>query len=116
MPRTYVPTRIKQYSAKDLENALDDVHNGRKTVPEASDTYKIPLTTLRNNLEKKRTMGRPQAISREDEERLVEGLIYLANYGFGFTNELIMEAVQNFVASNQDKYSDFKVIKKMLHM
>ena len=40
MPRTYVPTRIKQYSAKDLENALDDVHNGRKTVPEASDTYK----------------------------------------------------------------------------
>jgi len=53
-------------------------------------------------------MGRPQAISTVDEERLVEGLIYFANYGFGFTNQLILDAVQNFVANNPDKYSDFK--------
>ena len=52
MPRTYVPTRIKQYSAKDLENALDDVHNGRKTVPEASDTYKIPYSFICENCKK----------------------------------------------------------------
>ena len=53
-------------------------------------------------------MGRPQAISRDNEERRVEGLIYFANYGFGFTNQLILDAVQNFVANNPDKYSDFK--------
>ena len=84
MPRTYVPTRIKNYSAKDLDDAIDDVQNNRKTVPEASEAYNVPKTTLKNNLERKRIMGRPQAISRDDEERLVEGLIYFANYGFGF--------------------------------
>ena len=31
MTRRYVCTRIKQYSAKDMDNALEDIKEGRKT-------------------------------------------------------------------------------------
>ena len=72
MTRTYVPKRIKNYSAKDLENAIKDVQNNHKSVPEASEAYNVPKTTLKNNLEKKRIMGRPQAISTVDEERRLD--------------------------------------------
>jgi hypothetical protein len=91
-----------------LENAVKDVNDAVKTLQEASKDYKVPMTTLRNNLEKLRTKGRPQFFSNEDEERLVDGLIYLANYGFGFTIKLILEAIQNFIANNQTKYKNFK--------
>ena len=53
-------------------------------------------------------MGRPRYLSDQEEKRLVNGLIQIANFGFGYTNRSILETIHNHIQTNQNEYVNFK--------
>ncbi|CAG4987045.1 unnamed protein product [Parnassius apollo] len=106
MPRTYIRKKIKSYTPQDLAQAIAKVKNGELTQYRAAQEYKIPMTTLHENLKKGKettgpNAGRPTVIRLEDEKKLAETVRIMEKWGYGLSRFEIMELVAEYVRVNK---------------
>jgi len=75
------------YSAKNLQKALEDVKAKRLTVSAASRTYNVPRTTLQDKMQRihSKSSGGQTVFSALEEESFKQNLPTLASYGFPLT-------------------------------
>ena len=96
--RNYVKKRVQLYSQNDKISAIADYKSKAKQIVEK---YKIPMTTLMNNIETLRTTGRSTFFKEEIELELVEAIILLAHWGFGFDKNAVESVLMNYCAVNK---------------
>ncbi|CAF5004312.1 unnamed protein product, partial [Rotaria socialis] len=77
MPRTYIRKKTPTYSIADLKLALDLIGDGKTTVIEASNNYRIPIATLYSRLSGSRG-GNPcgNKILSDGEEKFLIHVIH----------------------------------------
>ena len=70
-----------------LQKAIDKVKAGELLVRAAAAEYCLPKSTLSDRIHGKHTRseGRPQALSADDEQILVDRILVLARWGFPLT-------------------------------
>lgn len=100
------------YSTEDLDNALLDMSEGKKTLRQAAAAYNIPLGTLSNNFNGKhqKNVGRPPALSSDEEHIIIEMASTCADWGFPLTTFDIRMYVQHYLKSTGN-FSNFFVQK-----
>ena len=91
--RTYSPTK--------LTNAYKAVQEDGMSVRKAATLYGIPLTTLRDRVDKRvsvdTTKSGPEPIfSAFEEAKLVDHIRYMSNMGYGYTRNQVIELASDF--------------------
>lgn len=89
----------QRYNPVYLENAIRAVRSRRMSIREASTTYAVPRSTLQDKLRGRHMekVGRPFAITDDDERHLVEGLQLCANWGFPLRVKDIVYIIQLYL-------------------
>ena len=87
MPRKYIRTTEKaKWSAEDLKAAIEAIEGG-ETFRQASEDFKIPVTTLFKRIKTRNytgpKLGRKPTIPSSDEEELVEKLLHMSRLFYG---------------------------------
>ncbi|KAF9420674.1 hypothetical protein HW555_003221 [Spodoptera exigua] len=103
------PQKRKQYASAQLEAALLAINEGT-SIYEASKTYGIPRTTLRdkrNNKYINEHCGKQTVLTKEEEKRLVDWIFYLGKSGFPVTKDQLLETVAKLV-ENLNRSNPFK--------
>ncbi|KAF9411109.1 hypothetical protein HW555_009971 [Spodoptera exigua] len=103
------PQKRKQYASALLEAALLAINEGT-SIYEASKTYGIPRTTLRdkrNNKYINEHCGKQTVLTKEEEKRLVDWIFYLGKSGFPVTKDQLLETVAKLV-ENLNRSNPFK--------
>lgn len=114
MPRTYVKgstgRMCHKYSPEALEEAMEAVKSGRKSINKAAKDFKIPKGTLVNKLKGKYgdKMGRPCVLNEHEEKVLVNRLILCAQYGFPLTRMDLRIVIKTYLDSTGRDVSQFK--------
>ena len=77
----------KTYSSETLQSAVESVNKDGRKVLEASKTFGVPRTTLADKVNGRHTgtYGGTTALSGEDEEALVQYILYMASIGHPLT-------------------------------
>ncbi len=77
----------KAYSSETLQSAIESVNKGGKSVLEASKIFGVPRQTLADKVNCRHTgvYGGTTALSGEDEEALVQYILYMASIGHPLT-------------------------------
>lgn len=103
--RTYA-----SYSNETLERALHDIKNKRMSLRKASVTYKISLGTLsrKSRQLQMNSYGRPTVLSKQLENRIVEGLQVAAEWGFPLTVRDLQCVVQSYLEQIGKREPRFK--------
>lgn len=108
MPRNYTRTtqRGEGYTKENLSIAIGEVKSGIRSLRMAAKKYSIPYSTLQCHLTGRRgvkseTGGRPTALKKKDEEKLVHYLKSLEKSGFGLSRKELLEVVQQYVLKNK---------------
>ncbi|KAF9416088.1 hypothetical protein HW555_006500 [Spodoptera exigua] len=107
--RIMEPQKRKQYASAQLEAALLAINEGT-SIYEASKTYGIPRTTLRdkrNNKYINEHCGKQTVLTKEEEKRLVDWIFYLGKSGFPVTKDQLLETVAKLV-ENLNRSNPFK--------
>lgn len=89
------PQKRKQYTSHQLNAALLAINEGI-SIYEASKTYGIPRTTLRDKRNNKYTnehCGKQTVLTKDEENKLVDWIFYLWNSGFPVTKDQLLETV-----------------------
>ncbi|KAG5896318.1 hypothetical protein JTB14_030522 [Gonioctena quinquepunctata] len=103
MPRAKKPKRLdarnhKNYDSERMQKAIEDCQNGGSYLSVAK-RYAINRTTLMNHVEgyKCKKVGRPTVLTHEEEEMLVQSLVELGKWGYGFDRLQLQRCVQEYV-------------------
>jgi hypothetical protein len=99
MVRTYLK-KTKTYSQGKLVEAVSKCSTGELNPYRASQLYRIPRTTIQNHLQSKSKsfdIGRKPALTRVQEENIVDLLCDLSDWGFGADVDALILIVRNFV-------------------
>lgn len=103
MPRNYKKKLGRDgklnYEKRYIINAVEAVRSGMP-IRQASETYAVPYTTLQNRVRKTYLtdqIGRPTALSEGQENRLIEGLLQCAKWGFPLKTIDIRNLVQSYL-------------------
>lgn len=93
------PGRRQNYNPVYFQNALKEIKRGRLSIRQASEQFAVPYTTLQNALKGNHPlkMGRPIALSQEEEQHLVEGLLTCARWGFPLQSTDVRNIVQMYL-------------------
>ena len=81
--RNYKRKTITEYSKDDWKVTVDHYNNKTMKMNEIFIKYKLLKTTILNNVEPLRKKRKKPFISYGVAQKLVKGLINLANWGFG---------------------------------
>lgn len=102
--------RGKSYTDDEMNLAIDDVKNGRKTLRGAAKAYNIPRSTLLHRVQGTRGKGccskngsgggGKRQLAPEHEAELVKSLKTMEKWGFALTRKEILEIVQVFIQKN----------------
>ncbi|KAJ8909702.1 hypothetical protein NQ315_002742 [Exocentrus adspersus] len=102
-----------RYSRVELETAVADVLEGRKTMRGAAKYYHIPRSTLKHYVRGTRGTGVVAAsgsggggrtsLSSEEEHRLVQGILTMEKWGFGLSRHEVLDIVQMYTKANNLK-------------
>ena len=103
--RNYVRITGDSYTSAKLDEAAARVRNKELTLDKAVDLYKIPKTTIWRHSKLKpdeeSKVGRPTALSKSDEKRIVYALKILGECGFGMNVEGLKNIIQSYVESGE---------------
>lgn len=105
MPRKYIRKTVDKYSDASLQLALLEVEKG-KSIYSAAQEFGIPYETLRKwvtNRPSHRGPGRGTYLSSDEEKCIVEGLKFLAKCGFPFDRNDVLNLIETYFKSSQDK-------------
>jgi len=99
------------YSAENLQKALEDVKAKRLTVSAASRTYNVPRTTLQDKMQRihSKSSGGKTIFSALEEESFKQHFLTLASYGFPLTTfdlRLITKSYLDTLGKKVDKFSN----------
>ena len=87
-------TKRKMWTSESMAAAVDAVKQEGKTLRAASRLYNVPLETLRRrvtgSVELDCKPGPKTVLSKEEEDRLVEYCVEMADRGFGLMREDVM--------------------------
>ena len=100
MVRNYKRLTSKSYTDEDLKAALKSVRNKEFTAFAAAKLYSIPYSTLKKHLNGEALSnkpGKPTLLTYEEEEALVDALVFLADCGFGLNNKLFRNVVTSYI-------------------
>lgn len=102
--------KYKDYRAGQLDAALKDVRSGRMTLRKASKKYNIPLGTLSNKINGKfgKSVGRPLALSDNEERTLSQHLKTVAAWGFPIDIVTLRMLVRDFLDRQGKRVPQFK--------
>jgi hypothetical protein len=104
MPRKRLNLGVKQnYSREALQKAIDEVKEKRCTMRKASETYKVPLSTLCDNVNGKsqtNKIGAKPKLSLETEELLADYFAKLIQGGFAPTFNHVNKIIGDFLFKN----------------
>lgn len=102
--RTY-----KNYTTETLEKAVHEINEKKISLSKASKKYKIPKGTLSCKINKKRlkSVGRPPALSQEEERLLVNVLLKTAEWGFPLAHDDLRHLVKSHLDSLARKVIQF---------
>lgn len=83
-----------QYSAEDMEAAVEDVKSGKRNTIEASKEHKVPISTLRDRLNGIHTgqYGRTTTLSADEESEIVRWIEDCAKLGQPLSKEQVIQA------------------------
>ncbi|RVE41355.1 hypothetical protein evm_013996 [Chilo suppressalis] len=89
------------WSEQTLQNALANIRAGTISYRDAQDKYNIPKSTLQRKINDKhmKKVGRPTELDPEEEIKLVEGLIVLANWGYPVSQLELRLLVKSYLDS-----------------
>lgn len=105
MPRTHqkVPGSrpYANWSEQSLQNALADIRVRKMSYRDAQDKYNIPKSTLQRKINDKnmKKIGRPTELDPEEEIKLVDGLIVLADWGYPVSHLELRLLVKSYLDS-----------------
>lgn len=102
--------RYADYSAEKLEEAIRAIQSKSLTLRKASKRYNISLGTLSRkcrNLHPGK-YGRPAVLSIEEEQKIVEGLHVVAQWGFPLTTRDLQQAVHSYLEKIGRRVHSFK--------
>ena len=113
MPRTYIRKRVP-VDKESLKKAQDEVLAGRMTANFASKHFSVPKTTLLSRLKNSSSrnvraikVGRPTALSNDDEKYIVLAIQYCSDLGWPIGKEQVLDMVEQYVR-NQKLHTPFK--------
>lgn len=109
-PENLGKRKYKAYSDDEqMQNAVDDVRQGRGSCKAVALRYGINRTTLLNHIKgyKCQAVGRPTVLTKEEEELLVHSLVKLGEWGFGFDRLQLQLCVQDYL-TRVDRINPFK--------
>uniref|UniRef100_A0A1B6JFL2 DDE-1 domain-containing protein n=2 Tax=Homalodisca TaxID=139475 RepID=A0A1B6JFL2_9HEMI len=101
MPRTYIKKKTQKYDEDSLKEAVKEVDNG-SSVYAAARKYNIPYETLRRwseNPPKTPGSGKATVLSKEEENYIVEALLYAAKCGYPLDRKDLQYMVCSYVKS-----------------
>lgn len=99
MVRNYVRKRPDpSWTKVSLNEAVQQVRSGTLSGYQAAVKFKIPRTTIMSHVncirgQKKENVGRPLAISIEDEQKIANCLHVMEKNGFGLSRAEVLELV-----------------------
>ncbi|CAH2090637.1 unnamed protein product [Euphydryas editha] len=99
-----------RYTKEDLEKALDDIKNCRKTQKGAAEVYNIPVSTLKYKLKEQhhKPVGKPPVLSSEEEDSITAHIISLADLGIPVSMLDVRVIVKGFLDNEKRLIKEFK--------
>lgn len=103
MPRRHkrkLPSRTyANFDPKTLEKALEDIRSKTLSIRSASAKYKISIATLSRKIRNKhmKKIGRPTVLLADEENKIVEGLLIAAEWGFPLTTRDLQDVVHSYL-------------------
>ena len=72
------------YSEEALDKCLNSINSNQMSQREASETYGIPRSTIKNKLKNLHSnpVGRPLTFTNEEEKAIAARLVMWSNFGF----------------------------------
>lgn len=98
------------YPPARLQEAINDVKAGRKSLREAQLCYNVPKSTLCDKLKAKHpnNPGRPPVFSKEEEKKLADAILLSAEWGFPLTELDIRKIIQHFLNRKGVRIRNFR--------
>lgn len=89
------------WSEETLQTALAEIQTGTISYRDAQDKYNIPKSTLQRKIKNKhmKKVGRPTELDSEEEIKLVDGLIILADWGYPVSHLELRLLVKSYLDS-----------------
>jgi hypothetical protein len=89
----------RNYPFEAMENALQAVVERGLSFRQAADEYQVPKSSVYRKYRglHRDTLGRPPALTSTEEKKIVDALIFTANYGIPFTKNDLRRFVQNYL-------------------
>lgn len=97
-----------KYTEDDLTAAMPAVRQKRLSMKKASEDYHVPLTTLFDNLSgksRKRTKGQERLLSDEEENALVNYVMYMGSQSFPMNRSMIKCYAREILARSGENIS-----------
>ncbi|GFN92561.1 mushroom body large-type kenyon cell-specific protein 1 [Plakobranchus ocellatus] len=100
----------KNYSEEDVQAAIRTVREKHLSKREAARQHNIPESTLRGRLQGRLSVhkAKPTALSRQEEQKLVEWLKESARRGFGRSKNQLLTAVQTVISQTPGRKTQFR--------
>lgn len=97
MVRNYKRKKCKNYSQKDLDNAISAVEKGC-SFRESSHSYNVPLATLHDHVSGKhiKSVGHPTALTNAEEELIISSMEYCSENGYPCDRKDLRNMVQSY--------------------
>lgn len=88
-----------------MAKALDEIESGKSGYA-AAKKYKIPYSTIKDNVNKKyetNKIGHPSAFTEEEEKTIENWVIYMADRGFPVNSTMLLEGIAPMLESIKKK-------------
>lgn len=114
MVRNYKPatgsSRLFKYSSEQMEKAIHEAKAGRLSINKVAEKYDVPRATLSAKVrnDKAEKHGHPCALTEDEENAIVQGLILSSSWGFPLTNNDVCDIVQAYLCKIGKKVVPFK--------
>ena len=85
----------RKYEAHQLNEAIEEVKTGKMTISAASKKFGVPRSTLSDHIHDKvkGPQGGPAMLSKEEEQALVDYMLYMSRHNFPVTRDDIRSTI-----------------------
>lgn len=101
---------FKNYNEENIARALEDIRQGRKSVRQAAEYYRVPKSTLHDKKKgiKTKNHGGQPVISQDEEKLLAKGILQFSEWGFPLTRQDMRSLVKSYLDRKGAKIKQFK--------